>query len=61
MKPRVRGIGSKEDWQEYIKTMERDGNILEKLCDELNVDALQLVATVKSLKKSTMKGNQGAA
>nr|CDJ85444.1 unnamed protein product [Haemonchus contortus] len=53
--PRVRGIESKEDWQEYIETVERNGNILEKLCDELNVDALHLVATVKSLKKSKVK------
>uniref|UniRef100_A0A158QNJ8 Clr5 domain-containing protein n=1 Tax=Haemonchus placei TaxID=6290 RepID=A0A158QNJ8_HAEPC len=58
MKPRVRA--SKEDWQECIETMGRDGNIVEKLRDELNVDALQLVATMKSLKKSTIERQSGS-
>ncbi|XGW27548.1 hypothetical protein V3C99_007838 [Haemonchus contortus] len=37
-----------------------NGNNLEKLCDELNVDALQLVGTVKSLKKSTVERQSGS-
>ncbi|KAK6053370.1 hypothetical protein COOONC_09125 [Cooperia oncophora] len=46
----IRGIESSEDWEEYVETTERDGNILAQLCDELNVNPLQVVSTVKGLK-----------
>uniref|UniRef100_A0A7I4Y522 CCHC-type domain-containing protein n=1 Tax=Haemonchus contortus TaxID=6289 RepID=A0A7I4Y522_HAECO len=50
----TRGIETREEWQNYIETMERDGSILTELCDELSVTALQLIPTVKSLKKAAL-------
>uniref|UniRef100_A0A7I5E5B3 RNA-directed DNA polymerase n=1 Tax=Haemonchus contortus TaxID=6289 RepID=A0A7I5E5B3_HAECO len=50
----TRGIETREEWQNYMETMERDGSILTELCDELSVTALQLIPTVKSLKKAAL-------
>ncbi|VDP19395.1 unnamed protein product, partial [Heligmosomoides polygyrus] len=46
----TRGIETIADWHDYVQTMERDGGIIAELCDELNVDALQLVPKVKEHK-----------
>ncbi|KAK6026331.1 zinc knuckle, partial [Ostertagia ostertagi] len=44
-----RGIESEVDWEEYIATMERDGEIVSKLCDLLKVNPLQINDCVGSL------------
>ncbi|EYC16539.1 hypothetical protein Y032_0033g2710 [Ancylostoma ceylanicum] len=45
-----RGIESEEDWAQYVRTLERDGDMLAELCDILNTDMLQIVDVVKDTK-----------
>ncbi|VDO24945.1 unnamed protein product [Haemonchus placei] len=48
----IRGIETEEDWEQYICTIEKDGEILSTVCEELNTDALQVVKVAKELKKA---------
>ncbi|KAK6025952.1 zinc knuckle [Ostertagia ostertagi] len=44
-----RGIESRDDWRDYIETMERDGEVLADICDILNTDVLQVKKEVEKL------------
>ncbi|RCN29300.1 hypothetical protein ANCCAN_24945, partial [Ancylostoma caninum] len=59
-----RGIDSKEDWAQYMSTIERDGEMLAELCDILGTDMLQIMDVVKDIKakaKSAEAGRNGKA
>ncbi|KAK5975507.1 hypothetical protein GCK32_005971 [Trichostrongylus colubriformis] len=47
---RQKGIESREDWSEYIGTMERDGEVLTEICDLLNTDVLQVKRKIAEMK-----------
>ncbi|KAK6030980.1 zinc knuckle [Ostertagia ostertagi] len=44
-----RGIESRDDWRDYIETMERDGEVLADICDILNTDVLLVKKEVEKL------------
>ncbi|RCN29073.1 zinc knuckle, partial [Ancylostoma caninum] len=52
---RERGIESAEDWIHYLETIERDGELVAKVCDILDVSMFQMVDTVKNMKKRTQQ------
>ncbi|KHJ78157.1 hypothetical protein OESDEN_22223 [Oesophagostomum dentatum] len=52
---RVRGTESKNEWDEYVSTMERDGGTLAEVRDILNTDMLQVTNMVKQMKLNSEK------
>ncbi|KHJ90617.1 hypothetical protein OESDEN_09537 [Oesophagostomum dentatum] len=55
-----RGVKEKDDWREYLETMERDGDIVAKLSDILNISVLHTVAK-ELTKEAENKGNENGA
>ncbi|RCN35876.1 hypothetical protein ANCCAN_18249, partial [Ancylostoma caninum] len=54
-----RGIESKEDWAQYMSTIERDGEMLAELCDILGTDMLQIMDAVKDIKAKAESAGAG--
>ncbi|KAK6022583.1 zinc knuckle [Ostertagia ostertagi] len=46
-----RGIESVEDWREYVRTMEQDGEVMGEICDMLNTDVLQVKREIMALQE----------
>ncbi|KHJ96328.1 zinc knuckle [Oesophagostomum dentatum] len=46
-----RFIETEQEWEQYICTMERDGEVLPQLCNLLNTDMLQIVNVVNNIKQ----------
>ncbi|EYC32617.1 hypothetical protein Y032_0003g1694 [Ancylostoma ceylanicum] len=46
-----RGIESKQEWEEYLSTIERDGELLAEVCSILDTDMLQVVKVVRQVKQ----------
>ncbi|KAK6030984.1 hypothetical protein OSTOST_02871 [Ostertagia ostertagi] len=44
-----RGIESADDWREYIKTMEQDGDVMTEICELLDTDVSQVKRAVMAL------------
>ncbi|VDL83320.1 unnamed protein product [Nippostrongylus brasiliensis] len=55
-----RGIESEGGWQEYLATMEKDGELVTNLCDLLKVDVFQLQEAVVNLKRKVDEGGSAA-
>ncbi|KAK6024418.1 zinc knuckle [Ostertagia ostertagi] len=53
-----RGIETCEEWDEYIKTMERDGEVLAGICEMLNTDVLQVKKHVASLQLEAVRKDE---
>ncbi|KIH67725.1 hypothetical protein ANCDUO_01944 [Ancylostoma duodenale] len=49
---RERDIETSDEWHEYVETMERDGAIIARLCQLLNVNPLQVTSAVKESMKA---------
>ncbi|EYC41411.1 hypothetical protein Y032_0569g65 [Ancylostoma ceylanicum] len=45
-----RGIDSEQEWEQYLATIERDGELLAEICEILNTDVLQIVKVVRQVK-----------
>ncbi|EYC32619.1 hypothetical protein Y032_0003g1696 [Ancylostoma ceylanicum] len=45
------GIESKQEWEEYLSTIERDGELLAEVCSILDTDMLQVVKVVRQVKQ----------
>uniref|UniRef100_A0A7I4YVL6 Biogenesis of lysosome-related organelles complex 1 subunit 1 n=1 Tax=Haemonchus contortus TaxID=6289 RepID=A0A7I4YVL6_HAECO len=46
-----RGIESLEDWHDFLKVVERDGDLLAEICNMLNTDVLQVRDVVGEIQK----------
>ncbi|VDO89930.1 unnamed protein product [Heligmosomoides polygyrus] len=58
-----RGIETEDDWDQYVRTTKRDGEILADVCDALDTDMFQVVrvaqeakASVDAMPRSTANG-----
>ncbi|RCN31034.1 hypothetical protein ANCCAN_23186, partial [Ancylostoma caninum] len=51
-----RGIGTEAEWRDYVRTMERDGEVISDLCEMLNTDTLQLKEAVAELQQQARMG-----
>ncbi|EYB81229.1 hypothetical protein Y032_0389g528 [Ancylostoma ceylanicum] len=45
-----RGTDSEQEWEQYLATIERDGELLAEICEILNTDVLQIVKVVRQVK-----------
>ncbi|KHJ97255.1 zinc knuckle [Oesophagostomum dentatum] len=50
-----RGIETEQDWMEYVRTTERDEDVLADICEVLETDMLQVVQAVRDLKAGAKK------
>nr|CDJ87443.1 unnamed protein product [Haemonchus contortus] len=46
-----RGIESLEDWHDFLKVVERDGDLLAEICNMLDTDVLQVRDVVGEIQK----------
>ncbi|VDO34970.1 unnamed protein product [Heligmosomoides polygyrus] len=56
-----RGVETIDDWDQYLRTMEKDGEMLAQIAGILNVDVLQIVKAVKEVKATADAGTQPKA
>ncbi|RCN29071.1 hypothetical protein ANCCAN_25172 [Ancylostoma caninum] len=56
-----RGIDSELEWREYVRTMERDGEIVADICESLNIDALQIKDVVSEPQRRASREKDGKA
>ncbi|KIH48359.1 hypothetical protein ANCDUO_21573, partial [Ancylostoma duodenale] len=54
-----RGIDSEQEWEQYIATVEKDGELVSHLCDILNTDVLLIVNVVKHVKQNADRIDDG--
>ncbi|KAK6024963.1 zinc knuckle [Ostertagia ostertagi] len=55
-----RGIDSEDEWDRYIATMEKDGEVLATVCDILNSNTLQVVSAARDLKARVVESGDCA-
>ncbi|VDL77922.1 unnamed protein product, partial [Nippostrongylus brasiliensis] len=51
-----RGIETVDEWKTYVRTMERNGEVLSELCELLNTNVFQLGTSVRKLQEAARKG-----
>ncbi|VDP37330.1 unnamed protein product [Heligmosomoides polygyrus] len=56
-----RGAETIDDWDQYLRTMEKDGEMLAQIAGILNVDVLQIVKAVKEVKATADAGAEPKA
>ncbi|KAK5965379.1 hypothetical protein GCK32_022397 [Trichostrongylus colubriformis] len=55
----ARGIVAEDEWEQYIDTIEKDGEVLSAVCEVLRTDTLQVVEVAKGLVATVEDGAKG--